>query len=340
MKVDVKLAGNSYSGVPAVLIPLKSGGKARFCEVSDTTATAEDVLAGKTFYSREGELTEGKAVSGTATTGDVMIQSEKAWKVNVVQPEHARITAVPVAGLTETGGAWKTTLSIKATIDADTGYIPGTISRSVGTDTITVTATESTPVEGLVKDGWALVYMDGNGGCYLDKEYKNFVETTSGNILVAGMENTEVSGHTEGNDRITGYRNSLMTKAEDFFLQRCVNLSEVHVPNMTYAGRFFCGGTGLTVATFENLETCEDWFLEDCKALKSVTFKSLKKAGDRFLNGCKALERITVLSDSVPLMDGIGRIPRCQLCVPEHLVEAYKADKVWGTPFKGRISHV
>ena len=35
MKVDVKMAGNSYSGVPSVLIPLKSGGKARFCEVYD-----------------------------------------------------------------------------------------------------------------------------------------------------------------------------------------------------------------------------------------------------------------------------------------------------------------
>lgn len=59
MKVDVKLAGNSYSGVPSVLIPLKSGGKARFCEVSDTTAKASDVAQGKTFYDADGNYTRG-----------------------------------------------------------------------------------------------------------------------------------------------------------------------------------------------------------------------------------------------------------------------------------------
>ena len=38
MKVDVKIAGASYNEVPSVLLPLTAGGKARFCEVSDTTA--------------------------------------------------------------------------------------------------------------------------------------------------------------------------------------------------------------------------------------------------------------------------------------------------------------
>ena len=49
MNVNVKIAGASYTGVPAVLIPLQDGGSANFVEVSDTTATAADVAKGKKF---------------------------------------------------------------------------------------------------------------------------------------------------------------------------------------------------------------------------------------------------------------------------------------------------
>ena len=41
MKVDVKIAGANYTEVPSILLPLTAGGKARFCEVSDTTAAAK-----------------------------------------------------------------------------------------------------------------------------------------------------------------------------------------------------------------------------------------------------------------------------------------------------------
>nr|DAH24432.1 MAG TPA: hypothetical protein [Caudoviricetes sp.] len=60
MKKNVTIAGAHYEGVPSILIPLTSGdGSATFCEVSDTTATAADVAAGKTFYGAAGVLTTG-----------------------------------------------------------------------------------------------------------------------------------------------------------------------------------------------------------------------------------------------------------------------------------------
>ena len=86
MKVDVKMAGNSYSGVPSVLIPLKSGGKARFCEVSDTTAKASDVAQGKTFYDADGNYTEGTRTGSGGTAAEAA-----PYRVTIQQVPHQTI---------------------------------------------------------------------------------------------------------------------------------------------------------------------------------------------------------------------------------------------------------
>ena len=84
MKVDVKIAGANYTEVPAILLPLTAGGKARFCEVSDTTAEPRDVATGKRFYTADGELIEGTASSSTP------IDTRK--KITVIQKEHQTLT--------------------------------------------------------------------------------------------------------------------------------------------------------------------------------------------------------------------------------------------------------
>lgn len=141
MKVDVKVGGAGYSGVPAVLIPLQAGGTARFCEVSDTTATAADVAAGKTFYDADGTLTTGTA-SGQGTAAD-----DDIWTVIVEQSEHQTISYTAQNTMTDKGnGTYELGFKVDAKVVADTGYLPGIVSTSVDkkTKTVTVKATEAT----------------------------------------------------------------------------------------------------------------------------------------------------------------------------------------------------
>lgn len=63
MSQNVTLLGTDYSAVPAVLLPKTGGGNARFTDVSDTTATAADVLNSKYFYNSNGTRTQGTGVS-------------------------------------------------------------------------------------------------------------------------------------------------------------------------------------------------------------------------------------------------------------------------------------
>lgn len=70
MAQNITLLGASYPDVPAVTLPKTGGGTATFTDVSDTTATASDVLSGKYFYTAAGVKTAG---TGTGGGGSLVI---------------------------------------------------------------------------------------------------------------------------------------------------------------------------------------------------------------------------------------------------------------------------
>ena len=67
MAQNVVINGVTYSNVPQVEIPKSGSGTAVFYDVSDTTASTGDVLAGKYFYKSDGTKAQGSITSKTSS---------------------------------------------------------------------------------------------------------------------------------------------------------------------------------------------------------------------------------------------------------------------------------
>lgn len=66
MSKNVTIAGAAYSAVPAIEVPATGGGTATFTDTSPTTATTDDVVAGKIFFDANGEQKTGTSSGGQA----------------------------------------------------------------------------------------------------------------------------------------------------------------------------------------------------------------------------------------------------------------------------------
>lgn len=149
MKRNVTIAGAQYTGVPSVLIPLTgSNDKAVFCEVSDTTATAEDVANGKIFYTADGTATTGTATGGKTVTPQ--------FKVNITQSDNQTITCSGVAAKAPTlsNGVISVTpdlFTANFIVTPASGYAAGTLSEtshkfSTWGETVNISATAATAI--------------------------------------------------------------------------------------------------------------------------------------------------------------------------------------------------
>lgn len=75
MSQNITLQGANYSAVPAVELPKTGGGTATFTDVTDTTATAEDVSNTKYFYTAAGVRTQGTNSGGGTSKNVQVLQS-------------------------------------------------------------------------------------------------------------------------------------------------------------------------------------------------------------------------------------------------------------------------
>lgn len=135
MAQNITLLGASYSAVPAVTLPKTGGGTASFTDVSDTTATADDVASGTYFYTAAGVRTQGTSSGGGGITPTGTINITLNGTVNVTDYAYADVNV--------SGGAHSSyTLVHSEDVAVSTTSTTGTSVKS-----ITVSAISSYPTK-------------------------------------------------------------------------------------------------------------------------------------------------------------------------------------------------
>ena len=253
-------------------------------DTSDATATANDILSGKTAY-----------VKGTKITGNI----------NTV------IQATPSVTVNSNG-------LITATVTQSAGYIAaGTKSATKqlafqAAKTITPTTVNQTAVAGGYYTGGDIVVKG-------DSNLK--AENIAKGISIFGVTGTHSGGNTDVEDSIitriiTTYTNDRITTIGSYAFVYCTRLTSVNFPNCTrissnafyrcshltsisfpkctsIGGEAFGGCYSLTSVNFPNCTTINYLAFGGCSRLTNISFPNCTSIGNYAFAGCYSLTSVS-----------------------------------------------
>ena len=270
------------------------------------------------FHGVDGTITPVN-VTSVSTTGDIKVVSSDSWKTTITQSDHQTITLESVSSeVINSNSTYSSALKFLFSISTDTGYIPGTMLRSADNvkHVYNVSASPAEEIAGMIENGWAKVYEDGKT-FYSDENYKTMLTSLSGDIVIAGMKNTDVSGfifngtHLYNNTNLTKFKNTFIIKAGGSFLRDCMSLTSANLSNLTSA---------------------EDYLLADCTSLTSVDLPNLTSAGNDLLSDCYKLQSIYLRSTTMCTLGGSMYLPSsASIYVPASLIDSYKTASNWSS---------
>ena len=257
---------------------------------------------GNAIRAKNGSTTKYKpsemaAAISELKTGDFAVATSDKFTYKVVQSANQIITSTPAGkSINNQDGTISLALTDDTTVSPNTNYIPGTISRSYddNTHTYTVTATDAEPIDGLVQDGWSVVYQK---TITEDKYYSKADYTGSyirggslqGNILIGGMQEYSTSGPAYPSSNISNvskFKNTFVTSVGSGFLSACSSLIHVELPNLIKTTGFsFLQKALVAYVELPNLVNAGPYLFQECKNLRSVELPKLTTVGVGLLVG-------------------------------------------------------
>ena len=275
------------------------------------------------------------SISGGDPT--VVVNSDSAWKYSVTQKEHENIV-VNVSGSTfgDNTSGYQTKLIFTPAVSTSYGYNAGTIRKTVDEENhiANFTADDATEVDGLLKDGWAGIYVLASSSnsdlvSYYFNDYTNHssskvsINTSIENLLILGYYTEDSSGNLVAKTRYNAatydpstkaslkkYQNKYATEIGSSAFMRCSALKTIDLPNATTIGS----------SAFSN-----------CYVLESVDLPNATTIGSSAFMSCN-MEKIYLRSKTMCTCTGNPNIASsATIYVPESLIDSYKTATYWSS---------
>lgn len=255
-----------------------------------------DAIRAKTKSTTKYKPSEMAKAIDSIAMGDpaIVVNSDSAWRYTVTQKEHENITVSvghELVGNNTSG--YQAKLMFTPSVSSNYGYNAGTIRRTADEKNHIAhfTADDATPIDGLIKDGWAGIYCyapsDSTDSYSYFNDYNNpdssgvnintsienllilgyYIEDSKGN-LVAKTQNNVAEYNPSSQISLKKYQNKYATSVGDSAFYSCSALTTIDIPNATSIG----------VSAFGN-----------CHALTTVDLLNATSIGYSAFSGCSGL---------------------------------------------------
>lgn len=298
-----------------------------------------DAIRAKTKSTTKYKPSEMAKAIDSISGGDpaVVVNSDSAWKYSVTQKEHENIV-VNVSGSTfgDNTSGYQTKLIFTPAVSSNYGYNAGTIRKTADEENhiVNFTVDDVTEVDGLLKDGWAGIYVlasssNSDSVSYYFNDYNNHsssevsINTSIENLLILGYYTEDSSGNLVAKTRYNAatydpstkaslkkYQNKYATEIGDSAFSNCSALTSVDIPN----------ATSVDVYAFYG-----------CSALKSIDLPNVTSISAEAFANCY-MKEIFLRSKTMCTCTGNPNIASsATIYVPESLIDSYKTATYWSS---------
>lgn len=317
-----------------------------------------DAIRAKTKSTTKYKPSEMAKAISSIVGGDpaVVVNSDSPWKYSITQKEHENIT-VSASGLAlgDNTSGYKIRLIFTPSISTSYGYNAGIIRKTADEENHIAhfTADDATPIDGLIKDGWAGIYCYAPGSSIYSysyfSDYNNpdssvvSKNTNIENLLILGYYTKDSSGklvaktgdnlatyNPSNSSSIIKYQNRYATRVGTNMFTSCSKLTTVDLPNATSIGtNAFYDCYALESVNIPNAVAIYNGAFTDCYALKTIDLPNATSIGSNVFSGC-SMDSIYLRSKTMCTCTGDPNIASSTtIYVPESLIDSYKTATYW-----------